>query len=453
MTDNNAWQALWSSASIARTNGRLSQALRLFSATTAAGPTAGEPYAESARLNIEIARGLAGVGTLYARHCRDLGLPRDACPAGAVHQAFISDLVLSAVERLLQAVGIAPEQGDWRVMLADALERAGNPRLAQAYRRRAEWQDPDGGIAAADHPEDHLRVNPATHRPSDSAIARNPGRADIVLRLVRAAAASGRPGLSDGLRAEATDLAGHFKDYCPAHLAAGHAALAMGDRAAAARCFATAAILARRSPAQAVRDAEAAEALTLARAFLSDPGSVSGPDRPPAPPDQRLVDLACARELTARGDIFEALRLYGEALAGFSVRDIPLSYELYKGYKILQHAGTYYGIPSAVRDFRIIEGVVCRLPPALDQARLTLPRLPRWLIDHIRRVSRLSRWLDPHGHARLRTRRAVRRIGLALVAVPGVKVAASRAALVELIDRTPERRRMPAWTLVSHRAT
>src|SRR6185503_2136772 len=137
MTDNDAWQALWSSASIARTNGRLSLALRLFSAATAASPAAGEPYAESARLNMDIVGAVAGVGTLYARHCRDLGLAHDTCPACAVHQAFVSDLVLTAVERFLQAVGIAPAQASWLAMLADALEQAGNPRLALAYRRRA----------------------------------------------------------------------------------------------------------------------------------------------------------------------------------------------------------------------------------------------------------------------------------------------------------------------------
>jgi tetratricopeptide (TPR) repeat protein len=475
MTDSNAWQALWSSASVARTGGRLSQALRLFSAATAAGPPAGEPYAESARLNLEIARGLAGVGALYARHCHDLGLPSDACPAYAVHQAFVNDLVLSAAERSLQAVDIAPEQTNWLVLLADALERAGNPHLALAYRRRAGQKDPAGSLTAADHPQRNPAVNPATRGPSDPATATKsetasacadqaprggtaagaltPGRADVVLSLVRVAAATGRPGLSDGLRAEAADLAVHLPDYCPAHLAAGHAALAVGDRPAATKCFATAAILSRRSPARAVRAPEAAEALASAHAFLSAPVSGSGPDQPTRFTDQRLVDLACARELAAGGDIFEALRLYGEALAGFSVPDIPLTYELYKGYKILRHAGTYYAIPSDVRDFRIIDGVVCRLPPALDQARLALPRVPRWLINSMRGVSRLSRWVDPHGHARLRVRHVVRRIGLGLVAVPGVKVAASRSALVELIDRVPERRRMAAWILVSHRAT
>ena len=187
------------------------------------------------------------------------------------------------------------------------------------------------------------------------------------------------------------------------------------------------------SPRTTAPGDETAAALAFARAFLVDPGRARAAGR------RRSIEgsaLACARESSAGGDTFEALRAYGQAIGGFVVREIPLCYELYKGYKVLANGGKYFGVPARTTDFRIIDGVVCRVPVSVERARIGLPRR---LIDLARRLARLAWRIDRRGLGLPRVRKLIRRTAVELYLVPGVMVAESREALVELIDVSPSK--------------
>jgi tetratricopeptide (TPR) repeat protein len=471
---------LWSRASAARASGRPLPALRLFSAAIAAHPTAGEPYEEAGTLSADVSRGLAEIDRLYETYCGDLNLPRELCPAQILHRRFADDAAMSAVEYLIRAVEIGSGHFGWHMRLAEALERIGQTGVALSYRRRAQRIDPasrtnavaigdalaalDGFSAAAGHyqrlakrwPKDpvfalhlaraRLLADPAaTEAKCDAALPENFGikasatfkNAERLLTLARAAAGLDLPAPLQRLLHALVSATGEVAECLPecvaAHLAAGLAALGIGDRRSAARSFALASCLDDQSPRARAPGDETAAALAFARAFLVDPGRAR---ERPAPIDQRLLALACARESSAGGDTFEALRAYGQAIGGFVVRDIPLCYELYKGYKVLANGGKYFGVPARTRDFRIIDGVVCRVPVSVERARLGLPRR---LIDLARGLAGLAWRIDRRVLVLLRVRKMIRRIAVKLYLVPGVIVAESREALVELIDLSPSK--------------
>jgi hypothetical protein len=147
----------------------------------------------------------------------------------------------------------------------------------------------------------------------------------------------------------------------------------------------------------------------------------------PALVDKSLLELEHARELRRLGDIFGALRAGETAVARYFVRNTPLSYERYKQYKIVADLGLYYAIPDHVREFKIIDGVVCRQSGVAQYARL---RVPRWIVDMIRRF--IGRW----GGTLRPLQTLLRRLRLWLYALPGVKVADSMETLLAEIDRS-----------------
>jgi tetratricopeptide (TPR) repeat protein len=476
MAESIGWQALWSSASTERTAGRISRAQRLFQATVAADPAAPEPYAESGLLNIEIVRNLARLGDLYEAHCRTLGLAAESCDAWTQQKTFVDETLASAIDHLLRATDMAQGQGVWLTALADAIGIAGRERVALLYRRRAARIDPaergpmiavgralmalGDHSQAADHYEELARRWPSdrgiqlrlVHACARAGHEMNAAEryaallrhtldddrvADLLVLAQTAAELAGSelPGSLRGELSGATaELAEQQPDDYRTHLAAGYAALGAGNRPAATARFASATALFLESPRRETSIASAAEALAFASAFLTDPALEPQPDRPAAPVDGRLVSLALAREMGTRGDTFAMLRRYGEAMAGFVVANIPLRYELYKQYKIAQHESRYYAIPRHVYGFRIIDGVVCRIPVTVEQARVVLPR---WLTVLANRLLGIARAIDPHGRMRACLRRLVRHFGLMLYAVPGVVVADDRETLKALIDRSP----------------
>jgi tetratricopeptide (TPR) repeat protein len=477
MAEGIGWQALWSSASAERTAGRISRAQRLFQATVAASPPAAEPYAESGLLNLEIVRSLTHLGALYEAHCRTLGLAAESCDAWTQQKAFVDETLASAVDHLLRAADMAMGQAAWQAALADAIALAGRERMALPYRRRAARIDPGEPAAmiaigralaalgdhgqAADHYQELARRWPS-----------NPG---IRLRLIHASVRAGReqdaagryasllrhapdgesdrvgdllaltrtaaelaPELPGSLCGELFDAASGLAEQHPddyrAHLAAGFAALGAANRPIATARFASATALFLESPHPEAPDKSAADALAFASAFLCDPSLTPQPEPQAVAVDGRFISLAIAREAGARGDTFQMLRRYGEAMGGFVVASIPLRYELYKQYKIVQHERMYYAIPGHVYGFRIVDGVVCRIPVNVQQARVVLPR---WVTTLADRLLGIARAIDPHGRVLAPVRRLARRFGLMLYAVPGVAVADSREALKALIDRSP----------------
>jgi len=477
MPDTAEWLPLWQSAARARAEGRVSQALQLYAATIAADPPSSQPFVEAGALAAELSSNLAGVDELYAEHCEHMRLGDDDCPARALHRRFVEENQVSAVLHLLRGVDISPDAAGAHRALAEALERMGNLDLALVHCRHAARLEPeshDHAVAVGRLLEAQGRLDRAVIHYRALA-ARWPGDPEIRARLIRAGGrddsepAMGSPdGASlqgssadrgadsqgtdylailartaaafppqdypDGWRRElvtaATRMAEEFPDDGAAHLAKGYALLGIGELAQARDCFATASLFGEPSGPATSLSGRVQSALADARCWLLDPTTWPQQTGPVAPIEESSLKLAHARALRHAGDMRGALRLCDAAVANYFVRHTPLSYERYKQYKIVAHVGRYYAIPDHVREFKIIDGVVCRQSSIEQYARF---RIARRVVDMIRSFM-------GHRGAMLRPLlRSLRRLRLWLYAVPGVKVASSMDALLADIDRSSDR--------------
>ena len=467
----NDWLALWQRASQARASGRISRALELFPVALATSPRAAEPYREAASLGLDLSANLAGVGRLYRSHCADLRLRDDECPARASHERLMRDMRYSVVGNLLAALKFNAQSPTVQLQTARALHAVGRTDLAWPHLWSAIklgpncYQDTlDTGwlVATFDGIEDaNVQFERLTKRWRSDATAllvrtnanENAGRptgfpaanaqpeqfehvdlveiADDLVGLARSALVLRLPERSEALLPEILDaaarLATQLPDYAPAHLAEGLAALGVGDARRARRCFATGSLLCEQAglPAKppAVID-KLTVALATARSFLLNPAAPSIQQDMAPSIDGRLLKLIHARVLRTEGDAFAALDLCGDAVAEYFVRQPPISYEFYRGYKILAHDEHYYAVPRSVREFTIVDGVICKPSRVAQYARF---RLPRWVIVLLRRLAGRA------GRATWSLLRAFRR---RLYAVPGVKIADDFEALRALIDQS-----------------
>jgi len=466
MTEQN-WLALWQTASQARANGQISRALELFSAALAATPQAGELYSEAANLGSALSANLAGVSKLYAAHCADMGLEYHECPARSRHDRLLRETRYSVVENRLFAIRFDASSRTVRLQAAQALHTVGRDDLAWPHLWGAIQLGPNSYqeslntawlLAAIDGIDDAslqceefsmrwrsevagllFRINSAedaagslqanTHlRPFDRPDLVE--MADHLVELAHMALVLKLPERSKARAVEVLDaasrLAARLPGYGPAYLAVGLAALMAGDARRARRYFATASLVCEQAGLSA-EPSGASDRLTMAlataRACLTDPSEPSVKQYTAPSVDDRLLKFAHARALRSEGSAFAALDRCGDAVAGYFVRQTPISYEFYKGYKILAHEGQYYAVPRQVHEFTIIDGVVCKPSRAAQYARFSLPR---WILDLLRRMG--GKW----GRATWSLLRTIRR---RLYAVPGVKIAKDFESLLASIDR------------------
>jgi len=465
------WLALWQRASRARASGQISRALELFPVALATSPRAAEPFREAASLGLDLSANLAGVGVLYRAHCADMGFDDDECPARASHERLIRDIRYSVAENLLAALKFNAQSPTVQLQTARALRAVGRADLAWSHLWSAIKLGPDcyqdsletgrllatfNGIEDADIQFERLTerwrsdVTALLVRINDNENAGRPTRfpeanaqpeqlehvdlidiADDLVGLAHTALVLRLPERSEALLPEILDaaarLATQLPGYAPAHLAEGLAALGVGDISRARRCFATGSLLCEQAglPAKpaAVSD-KLTVALATARAFLLNPAAPSIQQVTAPSIDGRLLKFVHARALRTEGDAFAALDLCGDAVAEYFVRQPPISYEFYRGYKILAHDEHYYAVPRSVREFTIVDGIVCKPSRAAQYARF---RLPRWVIVLLRRLG---------GRAGRTTWSLLRAFRRRLYAVPGVKVADDFEALRALIDQS-----------------
>lgn len=449
MTTND-WQAHWTSASQARADGQMSRSLELFSAVLAAGPNTGEPYRDAAATGAELARNLEGVGKLYAAHCADLGLARDECPSWARHDRFVRDLQYTVVESSLSALKFDAGTTALQLQTAEAMRAVGRRDLAWSYLRRAielgaasRYDElriarllvASHGIGEANDQLERLKEdwgNDVADIIADEApdeVARDPvARVErmVALTLTGLVLGGREPpeARERALFAAASELARQMPGSGPAHLAAGFAAIGVGEIAQAQQFLTTASWLCgeARPAAQALTN-DVVLALAWARAFLLDvfaPSVIPGV----APSiDERLLKIAHARARRTQGAVFQALDFYDEAATGYLVRHPPISYDVYKGYKIVAHEGRYFGVPRSVHEFVIVDGVVCGPSRAAQYARF---RMPRWVANWLRGLARAGRLRGVWSLLQTVRRK--------LYAVRGVKTADDLEALLASID-------------------
>lgn len=471
MIEQDDWLALWQRASQARASGQISRALELFPPALATSPRAAEPYREAASLGLDLSANLAGVGALYRAHCADMGLKDDECPARASHDRLMREIRYSVVENLLAALKFNAQSPTVQLQTTRALQAVGRADLAWPHLWSAIklgpscYQDSlDTGwlLATFDGIEGaKVQLKRLTERWRSDATALLvrtnanqkalcptgfPGAdpqpeqfehadlvelADELVGLAHTALALRLPERSEALLPEILDaaarLATQLPGYGPAYLAEGLAALGVSDTRRARRCFATGSLLCEQAGLP-VRPSAASDKLTVAlataRACLLNPTAPSIQEDTAPSIDGRPLRFVHARALRSEGDAFAALDLCGDAVAEYFVRQPPISYEFYKGYKILAHEGQYYAVPVRVREFTIIDGVVCKPSRAAQFARF---RLPRWVIDLLRRLG---------GRAGRTAWSLLRTLRRRLYAVPGVKVADDFEALLESIDQS-----------------
>jgi tetratricopeptide (TPR) repeat protein len=437
-----------------------------------------KPFAEAETLAAELSSSLAGVAQLYSEHCEHMGLGEGDCPARAWHERLVEESRVCAAMRELRAVEISPNAAGPHRALSEALVRMGNLDLALVHRRHAARLDPgahdeahDDAIAIGrllesqgclDRAVIHYRAL-ATRWPSDPEVRARLVQAcglddgepipwssdgslsahdsggnqdtDYLAVLAWTAAAFPPHEYPDSLRRELVTAAARAVEALPdngsAYLAKGYALLAIGSLAEARQCFATASLLyelggpASRTAAASGRQVQSA--LADARRWLLDP--TERPQQPGsvAPIDESALGLAHARELRRLGDVYGALRTCEAVVARYFIRSTPLLYERYKQYKIVSHLGLYYAIPGHVREFKIVDGVVCRQSGIEQYARF---RVPRRIVDMIRR------FIGRRGGTPRPLLMVLRRLRLWLYALPGVKVADSMETLLAEIDRS-----------------
>jgi len=457
MTEQN-WLALWQGASQARANGQISRALELFPGALAAAPQAGEPYREAADLGSALSANLAGVSTLYAAHCADLGLKDHECPAWSGLDRLLRETRHSVVENRLFALRFDAPAPTFRLQTAEALHAVGRADLAWPYLWGAIQLGPNSYqeclntaelLVAFDDVDDAgvqrgklterwrteaaallFRINAEEDATGPPEAHQRPDLVQIADQLVELAHMALVLRLPERSKAPevlhaASRLATWLPGYGPAYLAVGLAALRAGDGRKARRSFATASLLCEQTgfPAGPSGD-KLTIALATARACLLDPAEPSVKHYTAPSVDGRLLKFAHARALRSEGSAFAALNLFDDAVAGYFVRQPPISYEFYKGYKVVAHESQYYAVPRNVHEFTIIDGVVCKPSRAAQYARI---RLPRWIINLLRGIG--GKW----GRAMWSLLRSIRR---RFYAVPGVKVADDFEALLASIDRT-----------------
>ncbi|TPQ30260.1 hypothetical protein C2U70_27050 [Bradyrhizobium guangdongense] len=430
----------------------MSRSLELFSAVLAAGPNTGEPYRDAAATGAELARNLEGVGKLYATHCADLGIASDECPSWARHDRFVRDLQYTVVESSLGALKFDAGTTALQLQTAEALRAVGRRDLAWSYLRRAielgaasrhdelriaRLLVASHGIGDANDQLERLKEDwrgevadiIADEAPEPDDVAPDPvARVERMVALTLTGLVLGGrepPEAQErALLAAVLELVRQMPGNGPAHLAAGFAAVGVGEIAQAQQLLTTASWLwgEARPAAQALSN-EVMLALAWARAFLLD---ASGPSVIPgvAPSiDERLLKIAHARTQRAQGAVFQALDLYDEAAAGYLVRHPPMSYDFYKGYKIVAHEGRYYAVPGSVHEFIIVDGVVCGPSRAAQYARL---RMPRWVANWLRGLARAGRLRGVWSLLQTVRRK--------LYAVRGVKIADDLESLLASID-------------------
>lgn len=474
MADQTDWLTLWKRASQARASGQISRALELFPLVLASFPPAGEPFHEAADLGSALNQNLAGVGRLYAAHCADMGIVQQECPPWIRLERLLREARYSVVDNLLSALKFDGQSPTAWLQIAQALRAVGRADLAWPHLRRAIQFGPNSAtdsldisrlLATFDGIEDarehHKRLTERWRADAESLLRRisadeepsqAPGTAefgakplpleyaDLVEIADQLVALTHRAlvlKLSEHAKAPAADvleaaagLVTRLPGYGPAHLAVGLAALGAGDAGRARRCFATASLLCEQAgfPAgPAAAGNGLGMALATARACLLDPAEPSVAHYTAPAVDDRLLKFTHARALRSEGDAFAALSLCDDAVASYFVRQTPMSYEFYKGYKILAYESHYYAVPRSVHEFIIIDGVVCKPSRAEQYARI---RLPRWVKDLLRRTG------GKGGRAIWSLLRNARR---RFYAVPGVKVADDFDALLASIDRSDER--------------
>jgi hypothetical protein len=420
-----------------------SRMLRLFEASV----DGGDAYQTISLSNAEAGRQLAAVAGLYAEYCKTLRLPLQDCPP-AVRQAKLrSELDSITAERLITAHPDGKGTPSWGSALANALERLGRRNWATACRERAarfaperpdliepfETGDQHGdadpratlrlekwldyariglvairaAVQADAEPEPAARRAPPFASGIDDADTADEEARELspaqLLTLARSLAERDPSGrfaqIRRDLHVATTALVQRDPEILEYRLAHGYSALALDDRAAAVRSFATASLMARDGISSAPSGQEGNDALAFARAFLANRSVLPGRSRSVWQTDDRLVGLAETAELQRQGDILGALARADAAMAGFFVAT-PVSFERYKSNKIIRLEAASSHIPE-------LAGIVDRLDTGLARRRYALRH---WVLRVGRRALPLVLRFDRDGWIELRARRFADRV-------------------------------------------
>jgi hypothetical protein len=157
------------------------------------------------------------------------------------------------------------------------------------------------------------------------------------------------------------------------NLAMGFVHLVEKDRGAARRKFLAASLLADQS--MSVADKCDQWSLAYAQAFLL------GLIPRDAPPGGALLTvdptnflLARASLLRQEGATFSALSEYAAVVTRLLPPRLPLTFHVYRGYKIFYHESCFYAVPESVVDFSIFHGTVVLTPAFVKKEPAALLR-------------------------------------------------------------------------------
>jgi tetratricopeptide (TPR) repeat protein len=422
------------------------------SATSAASARTGERYFISGVQTARRAAGFGGLERLYDRHCAAFGYPADQLKPATIGGLREQVSWQSALDALMRAVEIDPEEIEWQRWLALVFEELGRIDDALLVRRTIASLDPDSlennfAIGRL------LECKGKPVRGYYAQVLTNNG--DYLLALARTAALSpptvieqdsledksvvgrmlerkGQPvyesdadiltGTSDYHLSRARGAPERLKErvrgaliVSPANvalqLAMGFIGIAERDEATTRKSFLIALVLAEQPGPKEGCDPWS---LVFAQGFLLDQSDKTT-SRPFLPVDPIRFALARAALLLSHGAMVPALREYLAAASPLLVQKLPHAYQIYNGYKIVLFKNQLYGVPKNVRDFSILRGRVIGVPDADEGSglRLVRSRFAALLSDWQRaRLKYLLRVARPHIQIAIRVLRQALRLAI-----------------------------------------
>ena len=434
------------------------------SATSAASARTGERYFIS---GVQTARRAAvggGLERLYDRHYAAFGYPADQLKPATIGGLREQVSWQSALDALMRAVEIDPEEIEWQRWLALVFEELGRINDALLVRRTIASLDPDSlenkfaigrllecrgepvrgyyaqvltnssdyllalaRAAALSAPtvieqvslEDHSVLGGMLERKGDPVYESNApvltGASDYHLSRARGAVGSSPTEAERTTQLRLRDRIQGALIVSPANvalqLAMGFIGIAERDKATTRKSFLTALVLAEQPGPKEGCDPWS---LVFAQGFLLDHSDMTT-SRPLLPIDPIRFALARAALLLSHGAMVPALREYLAAASPLLVQKLPHAYQIYNGYKIVLFKNQLYGVPKNVRDFSILRGRVIGVPDADEGSglRLVRSRFAALLSDWQRaRLKYLLRVARPHIQIAIRVLRQALRLAI-----------------------------------------